>query len=397
MTGMDLGASPRWGVAAEHFSGLEAMLFAPIVVWMALRATHLAAGMGSERARRWLARYDEAPLARRAAAWLLVATSLIHLALVPAHRQQEPGTALLFEMDAMLFLLASVKLVSVSRWRGMSALLLVANITVYLGYLLSGREEVDQLGIATKLIELTALGLILIPSRSNTPARRSRWWWSTAMSALLAATVLTGAVIWSVSAKADGGQMNDVSTMNQAGGLTGMVMQPVSMSPPSMIETAAADQLAAATKKGIAKYEDVNVARADGYRASTPADAPTVHYANPAYQHDGQILDPTRPEALVYANTRHGLILLGAMYEMPTPGATGPDIGGRLTQWHVHTSICLSPLRPLIVGVVSPFGACPSGSINLVTPAMLHVWTVDLPGGPFSELSPADVVKIAGH
>ena len=108
------------------------------------------------------------------------------------------------------------------------------------------------------------------------------------------------------------------------------------------------------------------------------------------------MLDPEHPETLVYANTPSGPVLLGAMYEMPKIGESGPDFGGAVTRWHVHTAVCFSPVPPFLVGLVSPFGTCPSGSLNLVTPAMMHVWTVDVPGGPYSDLSPEEIVKLIG-
>lgn len=168
-----------------------------------------------------------------------------------------------------------------------------------------------------------------------------------------------------------------------------MMMQIVPNSPPTAAEQAAA------TKKGIARFADLNVALAAGYRATTPIRGASVHYSNPAYKDDVHVLDPTQPQTLVYANTAHGPVLLGAMYEMPKPGEAGPDIGGSITRWHFHTGVCFSPLKPLVAGFVSPFGTCPSGAINVVTPAMMHVWIVDIPGGPFSELSADEIAKIA--
>jgi hypothetical protein len=89
-------------------------------------------------------------------------------------------------------------------------------------------------------------------------------------------------------------------------------------------------------------------------------------------------------------------VLLGAVYEMPRIGEPGPDFGGAVTRWHVHAAICFSPVPPFLVGLVSPFGTCPSGSFNVVTPAMMHVWTVDVPGGPYSDLSPEEIAKLVG-
>ncbi len=139
--------------------------------------------------------------------------------------------------------------------------------------------------------------------------------------------------------------------------------------PPTLEQQGAADQLAAETRAGVARYADPPAAEADGYRPSSPSWRPVTHYLNPAHQRDGEILDPDRPESLVYANTSEGAVLLGAMYVMPEPGVSGPRIGGCLTQWHAHS------LR------------------GWETPEMMHVWSVDVPGGPFSELRPREFVR----
>lgn len=179
-----------------------------------------------------------------------------------------------------------------------------------------------------------------------------------------------------------------------AGG-PGMVMQ-ATPAVATAQQRAAAAQLAAATRVGIARYADIRLALADGYRPATAPAAATVHYRNPAYVADGRVLDPTRPEELVYANTAGGPRLLGAMYLLAKPGLPGPDIGGPLTRWHVHTNLCIGP-GAAIVGIVSPFGLCPAGSVNVATPAMLHVWSVESPGGPFGELDPAFLAQLGAR
>ena len=72
----------------------------------------------------------------------------------------------------------------------------------------------------------------------------------------------------------------------------------------------------------------------------------------------------------MYANTSKGPVLMGAMYLMPEPGVSGPQIGGCLTQWHAHALE------------------------GWETPEMMHVWTANgYTGGPFSdEVRPREVV-----
>lgn len=140
--------------------------------------------------------------------------------------------------------------------------------------------------------------------------------------------------------------------------------------PPSPQQQQAADELAANTKVGVVEYVDPSAAEAVGYRPISPSWRPITHYLNPAYHQDDEILDPNRPEALVYANTSEGPVLLGAMYLMSEPGDPGPHIGGCLTQWHAHSRL-----------------------LGWETPEMMHVWTADVPGGPFSELRPRNFVR----
>ncbi|HKA04126.1 MAG TPA: hypothetical protein VKD67_07340 [Acidimicrobiales bacterium] len=93
--------------------------------------------------------------------------------------------------------------------------------------------------------------------------------------------------------------------------------------------------------------------------------------------------------------------LIGAMY-MDRAGSTPPQPGGCLTQWHDHTNLCLAPTAG-VVGTVASDGSCPAGSVNQATGLMMHVWSVDLPAGPFSELDAnsraaiASAVRAAAH
>lgn len=79
----------------------------------------------------------------------------------------------------------------------------------------------------------------------------------------------------------------------------------------------------------------------------------------------------------------------------PRNGPT-PQPGGCLTQWHVHTNLCLGK-RLGVVGVLNAAHlSCPAGSVNRVTQPMMHVWFVPIPGGPTAIDAPdAQVVDAA--
>src|SRR6202012_1712136 len=116
----------------------------------------------------------------------------------------------------------------------------------------------------------------------------------------------------------------------------------------------------------------------------TPSGARVVHYLNRSYYlatvRGGPALDLADPQSLVYANTAHGAVLVAAMF-ITAPGGPTPQPGGCLTQWHVHTNLCLSGGRGAgAVGAGSPSRR--AGWANHVPPPMIHVWFVPIPGGP---------------
>jgi hypothetical protein len=136
----------------------------------------------------------------------------------------------------------------------------------------------------------------------------------------------------------------------------------------------------------IAGYEDVAIAEAAGYRAVQPPTSRLVHYVNFAHLVDPGILSPAAPESLVYRSASTGPVLQGAMYVLPSVDSPIPDVGGLADHWHGHDDLCFSTTTAMIVATLGPDGTCPGGSRNEVTPPMLHVWTVDRPGGPFAGL-----------
>ncbi len=441
-----------WNVAPEHVPALVWPLFVPLAIWLFLRLCRQFAAHGNGLARRFVAGYDASSPTTRVAAVLMLVTAAIHLALVPTHAQDEPQLAKLFAINGLLFIATALAAFTWRWWRPAAAALLVLTILAYISYVANGKEDADQVGLATKLIEITALGLVLAPAAGTLSAWVRRLRWAAAGAAVVLFTVLTGATVWAAQYRQANaaGEMGDsapahrpdahaampgmsgmsgMSGMNagtaaghaaramtygghsaddgpDAGGTLpggtmhrmepGMVMQPVPDTPPTPEQVAAADRLAADTAAGIAKYRDLNVAIAAGYRATTNPHAATVHYLNPKYMHDGKILDPQAPEALVYANTRSGPVLLGAMYVMPKPGEFGPDPGGAITQWHMHDNVCFT-VGGFVAGVLSPFGTCPTGSFNAPTAYMLHVWTAGNPNGPFGDLDAAWVARLVGQ
>jgi hypothetical protein len=153
----------------------------------------------------------------------------------------------------------------------------------------------------------------------------------------------------------------------------GMVMAPVPSTPPTAAQKAAAAKLVANTKASLAKFASLASATAAGYVPATNPSGYVVHYVNWKTVEGKDVLDPTNPSALVYANTVKGPLLLGAMYLGAGPCQPGPDIGGSLTDWHAHDDLCLSASHQ-VVGKTTASGTCTVGKHNTATLFMLHVW-----------------------
>jgi hypothetical protein len=319
----------------------------------------------------------------RAAAVLMVVTAGVHLALIPHHLAHEPATSILFFLNGIAFI-ALAATFTWRWWRLASAALLVATVLGYLVYVAFGLEGPDQVGIATKLIEVTALGLVLVPVRGEARRTHRSWRWTGLGVAMPLLIVMTGATVWIVDlARPDARHVH-----------AGALLQSTNTVPtPAQIE--AADGLYAETRAAIQPYEDWHQAWAAGYRPGGSTTLPSTHWMNQRYVDAGYVMDPSRPQGLVYANTHHGPVLLGAMFQMKGINHFGPDPGGPLTAWHQHENICITPFG-FEFSLMTPFGNCALGAVDISASPMLHVWIVDNPrGGPFAvDIDPSVVAAL---
>ena len=110
------------------------------------------------------------------------------------------------------------------------------------------------------------------------------------------------------------------------------------------------------------------------------------HYANWEFIADDAVLDPDRPEFLMYYATPEGMQLIGFMFYTDELLAHGPQIGGPLTVWHYHRWREPTCLRDnlLPIGRALESGRCLTGELGSRSPEMLHVWLVDRSEGPFA-------------
>ncbi len=103
------------------------------------------------------------------------------------------------------------------------------------------------------------------------------------------------------------------------------------------------------------------------------------HYLNAANMNDDKILDPDYPESLVYDTTVTPKKLVAAMFMM-NPGDTladVPELGGKLTQWHVHDNLCFA--GPRVAGLTDAEGNCAAGLTKGAETPMIHVWIEPAP------------------
>ncbi len=315
-----------------------------------------------------------------AASVLMSAVGAIHLGLVASHLG-EPVTALLFVADGAAYIVLS-QLFTWRWWRRASATLVAMSLLGYIVYIVAGLDSPDQVSIATKLLELVALGLVLVPVQGERTKVGRVWRWTALGIAVPVLMVATTASAWIV----------DLARPDARHAHAGAILQPTNqVATPEQVAAAAA--LLTETKAAIAPYQDWHVAWAAGYRPGGPQNMPSTHWMNQRFVDAGYVLDPNRPQGLVYANTRHGPVLLGAMFQMKHLGQFGPDPGGPLTAWHQHQDICFTPFG-FEFSLMTPTATCPVGAIDISAPPMLHVWVVPNPkGGPFAVDIDDKVVK----
>ena len=258
--------------------------------------------------------------------------------------------------------------------------------------LLGGALAVASLSAAT----VRTLGV------SRTPWLASRATRAAVVALVLAAAAGTGAALYSASepevpiatgplAPEPGPENHGIGVLNSHG---------PGECRPTKAQKAAAEKLVADTGAGTARYASLEAALAAGYTGPTAPIEPgaTEHFSNAAYVLDGRVLDPTRPESLLYTFTPRGPVLIGVMFLTNHPGEFGPEVGGCLTRWHVHTNVCwsYSTLQP--VTQLEPGQTCATDTFLYIPPPALHVWLADVPGGRFAaEVEAEDLLRAASR
>jgi hypothetical protein len=160
-------------------------------------------------------------------------------------------------------------------------------------------------------------------------------------------------------------------------------------------QEAAAQKLLDATIAGLWQWTDPQKVYDAGFRPIGDDGTGTAHLVNWNWINDDVVLDPNFPESLVYRVTPQGRVLEAAMFMAPagTPDAEIPDVGGPITQWHIHDNLCYSPVQMVdgaperrVIGLTDANGNCSRGEHPEPEAPMLHVWVVPQRCGPFSSL-----------
>lgn len=156
-------------------------------------------------------------------------------------------------------------------------------------------------------------------------------------------------------------------------------------------QQARAENLVAITLIRLPHFADYKVAEAAGYHTINDGGTGHEHFINWSYIKDDQVLNPDVPEALVYEIGPGGSRTLVSAMFMLSAGTTlddVPDVGGALTQWHIHDDLCFSddPVAPFVAGVTRVGGTCRPPTVKLDPVPMIHVWITKHPCGPFAAL-----------
>jgi hypothetical protein len=154
----------------------------------------------------------------------------------------------------------------------------------------------------------------------------------------------------------------------------------------SLQQQAAAENLLAHTLQRLPQFADPLAVEDMGFVSIGDGFLGHEHYLNAANMNDDRLLDPQYPESLVFDTTFTPKKLVAAMF-MLNAGDTlddVPELGGKLTQWHVHDNLCFS--GPRVAGLTDAAGTCPPGLTKGAATPMIHVWITPHDCGPFAAL-----------
>lgn len=350
-----------------------------------------------------------------ALAILSLGAGFLHAAVIDGHRGH--GIASQLFTAAAIFQVAWAALVLVRPTRLVVVVGALGNLAIAVGWVLSrttgisflsGFEDVEEVGftdaVTTALEVALVLGaaiLVVAGGRWRSPAR----WLRPASVGIVGVAVALVGVPAVASAGSHGGAAAGTGAaaghhggapQSAAGGGGAGHHAAADPSTATPEQRAAADALLADTRAGLWQWTDDKKVYDAGFRSINDGATGYEHLVNWDWINDDAVLDPDKPESLVYRVADDGKKYLeAAMYMAPagTPDAEVPDVGGPITQWHIHNDLCYSPVRMVdgapqrvVVGLTSGPGQCSRGEYLSPQAPMLHVWTVERECGPFASL-----------
>jgi hypothetical protein len=164
-------------------------------------------------------------------------------------------------------------------------------------------------------------------------------------------------------------------------------------------QQAAAENLVAVTLVRLPQWTDYRTAEAAGFRSIGDGATGFEHFIQWDWINDDTVLDPDHPESLVYRPQPDGSKrLVSAMYMLQDDVKIEdvPDIGGSLTQWHIHNNLCFtSGDAPKVAGITNAKGECPAPLVTFMPAPMIHVWITPHQCGPFAALEGVGAGQVA--
>jgi hypothetical protein len=255
-------------------------------------------------------------------------------------------------------------------------------------------QTADGLAAGLAIVAVLAAGALLLGVGIRALSRSPLITGSTAV--LVAALSVPGMLAAGTHTHAEG-HSHDDSAAHSHGDATASAVPPKPYDPTLPIDLsgvegvtpqqqAAAENLLAVTIVRLPQFADPVADEAMGFTSIGDGFLGYEHYLNIANMNDDKILDPDHPESLVFDTSVTPKKLVAAMFMMNNGDTLDdvPELGGKLTQWHVHDNLCFSGAR--VRGLTDADGNCPEGLTKGAATPMIHVWTEPHPCGPFAAL-----------
>jgi hypothetical protein len=157
-------------------------------------------------------------------------------------------------------------------------------------------------------------------------------------------------------------------------------------------QAATAKKLLVSTIDTIQKWDDPNVAVADGFKSIGDGLTGEEHFLHWDWINDNDMFDPNHPESLVYHVDRAtgtktleaAMYILPAKYTLDNPPK---KYTSNLVQYHQHDNLCFTTGdTPHVAGLTNAQGECRPPLVKFNPNIQVHVWIRANNCGPFASL-----------